>query len=653
MGPVRGLDSRRISRGHHGARRPRDRGWSRAGGGGGERATPEILTGTPDAGSQPERSEWRWIASACIAAPLGLLVISIANSLSYRGSSWGVPLFWTGLVLIVGTTAAALWSGKVNRNGSIGILVITGLALYAVKVLHSPAGLGGYDELLHYRTLDDLVRSGRLFGENSLLPISPFYPGLEIVTATLMKVTGVGIFSAALVVIGFARLLMVLAVYLFLERVCQPPRLAALGTLLYMACPSFVFFDAIFAYESLALPLAVFCLFALRAGQANEGGRRTALNVAGAAAGLAVAVTHHVTSFILVGTLVLWALATLAFHRIFPERVPGDGWAPALVVAAVITWAATVAKVVAGYLWPHVISAMSELVRIVSGESTSRRLFESSSGIKSPLLERLVGLGSVALVAACLPFGLWYLWKHQRRQPLAWLMGLGAVAYPVMMLMRFTRHGWAIGSRAMAFVYIPLALVLVCGTEILRASRWGALRKAAVAVPVILVIFAGGVIAGSGPSARLPLPYRAGSGEISIDAETIAAALWAREHLGPNNRIAADSTNASIMGSYGRQRVVTAADGVSITGLFLSPGPGVYQSEIIEKGRIRYVVVDRRIAGVIPLKGFFYESWERDLVDYGATVDAETLGRFDEVEGASRIYDSGNIQIYDLAGVAR
>ena len=421
----------------------------------GESTASPAAAKVEDLAAPPGKGGSRWMTAVGVAAPLGLLLIALANSLSFRGSSWGVPLFWIGLVLIFAPAAAALWSGKLSRQESIGILILTGLALYAVKVLHSPAGLGNFDELLHYRTLDDVAQSGRLFSENTLLPVSPFYPGLEIVTATVMKLTGLGILGAALTVIGVARLLMVLVVFLFLERVCKPPRLAGLGTLLYMACPSFVFFDAIFGYESLALPLAVFCLFAFRAGQLDEGGKRMALNLAGAAAGLAVVVTHHVTSFILAATLVLWAIGTWLFRRIDRVRAPGGGWGPALVLAAAVAWMATVSRVVVGYLWPHAVRAMTEMLRIVTGEATTRRLFESRAGISSPVLERIVGLGSVALIVACIPFGMWYLWKRQRTQSLAWLMALGAAAYPAMLLLRFTRSGWDIGSRAMAFIYIP------------------------------------------------------------------------------------------------------------------------------------------------------------------------------------------------------
>jgi hypothetical protein len=148
-------------------------------------------------------------------------------------------------------------------------------------------------------------------------------------------------------------------------------------------------------------------------------------------------------------------------------------------------------------------------------------------------------------------------------------------------------------------------------------------------------------------------PYRPGAGKASIEAEGVGAASWARATLGPGNRIVADSTNSSLMGSYGQQRTLSSADGVSISGLFLAPEFGEYQRTMISEGDIQFVVVDRRIAGVLPFQGFFFEKWEKQVVDYGSTVSTETVGRFDRIAGANRIYDSGNIQIYDVRGLAR
>ncbi len=48
----------------------------------------------------------------------------------------------------------------------------------------------GFDELLHYRTVDNILTTRHLFSPNSLLPVSPYYPGMETVTAVLVQLTG-------------------------------------------------------------------------------------------------------------------------------------------------------------------------------------------------------------------------------------------------------------------------------------------------------------------------------------------------------------------------------------------------------------------------------------------------------------------------------
>ena len=67
-----------------------------------------------------------------------------------------------------------------------------------------------------------------------------------------------------MIVVGAARVLMMLALFLLYERACGDSRLAGVGALVYAANPGFLFFDAQFAYESLALPLAVFTLWCIQ-----------------------------------------------------------------------------------------------------------------------------------------------------------------------------------------------------------------------------------------------------------------------------------------------------------------------------------------------------------------------------------------------------
>ena len=53
----------------------------------------------------------------------------------------------------------------------------------------------------------------------------------------------------------------------------------------------------------------------------------------------------------------------------------------------------------------------------------------------------------------------------------------------------------------------------------------------------------------------------------------------------------------TLMGTYGGQRMITnLIDGVSISGVFLSSHLGPNELEVLRKGRIHYIVVDRRIS---------------------------------------------------------
>ena len=102
------------------------------------------------------------------------------------------------------------------------------------------------------------------------------------------------------------------------------------------------------------------------------------------------------------------------------------------------------------------------------------------------------------------------------------------------------------------------------------------------------------------------------------------------------------------MGSLGYQDVVASQGKVSISQLFLSPDFGPREVQIAKSGRIDHVMVDRRIAGAQPLKGYIYERWERTVQPYGSTVSSDTVNKFDRLFEASKVFDSGNVEFFDL-----
>src|SRR5207253_960350 len=104
--------------------------------------------------------------------------------------------FWLGLLIIFVPSVVRLISPTASRFERISLLCGVGIAFLIKKVMYSPLYFSGYDEFLHWRTADDIARSTHLFSTNSLLPVSPDFPGLEIVTNELSMLSGLSTFHA-------------------------------------------------------------------------------------------------------------------------------------------------------------------------------------------------------------------------------------------------------------------------------------------------------------------------------------------------------------------------------------------------------------------------------------------------------------------------
>jgi hypothetical protein len=169
----------------------------------------------------------------------------------------------------------------------------------------------------------------------------------------------------------------------------------------------------------------------------------------------------------------------------------------------------------------------------------------------------------------------------------------------------------------------------------------------------LLVVTLGGVVLGSAPATRFPGPFIVGADARSITAEGVDTALWEREVLGPGRRIAADRVNRLLAGSYGRAYVVfQGSDGVETWQPFLSAGVGADEVARIRRANIDYLVIDRRLSSDLPLVPFYYEEGEIFNGEHTVPVAPRVLAKWDAASGVDRIYDSGNIQLYDVERVA-
>jgi hypothetical protein len=667
---------------------------------------PELLDNNTTIITKPAGKSWGWLPALSLTSASGVFLVALAAEAGRVASQWADLLFWLGLLVLIFPIALRLLSPEPARRERIALLVLLGSALHLFRELDYPLSFAYYDEFIHWREAQDLAASGHLFLANPLLPVGPFYPGLEILTNALSSLTGLSIFVSGMIVLGVAGLVLVLALYLFYEYLSGSAQVAGIATLLYAANPNF-FGNIGFAYESLAIPLAAFVLFAIVRRSYMPAGRRRGLTLAVWLGLAAVVITHHVTSYVLVAFLLLWTAAFLlprtvaSFHlrRDQKDRVgPGgvykgrffswirltrrsksiiipssplasqggsQGIAPPkptsvnpggvalLGLVLCVVWLKYTGDLAVGYLGPYLDNAVRQFIQVLASESAPRQLFHDGSGFVEPLWERVTAFASEGLIALGLPFGLFQIWRHYRANAVALALAIGALAYPFSQLARLTPPGQVIGGRTQAYVFASAAFVLAVGVTHFWLSRVPNWRYRVAVTGAIAVILIGGWILGTGPLwYRLPGPYVVSADHRSIDSESVATAEWARSYLGPGQRMIADSANTLLMATYGNQRVVTTVnDKITVSSVFLSPHFDAGVESVLRRGGIQYILVDRRLSTALPRTGYYYDEAEPNRLQYTKPIDPAALAKFDDVQNVSRVFDSGDIVIYDVEAI--
>ncbi len=595
-----------------------------------------------------------WLPILSLSSACGLLLLALAFSAARMEATWASradALFWAGLLALFVPSATRLIGARASRYERIVIVALFGLGLYAVKWLQSPVSFTFHDEFIHWRTALDILQTGQLFNQNPVLPISALFPGLEIITTALSGLSGLSIFAAGVLVLAAARVVLVLGLYLLYEQIGGSARLAGLATLLYMVNPKLIYFDAQFSYESLALPLGILVLYVIARRMAASGMSRRGLTLAALLAVGAMTVTHHLTTYAFAVFLALWALMVALVERRDAKRaqVGPSGMAIFMIVVSAV-WLVYVAAMVVSYIAPHVYGAMHEVIKMIQGELAPRVLFRDQTGEVEPLWERVASLLATLLILLALPWGLYSVWRYFRTNATALTLALVTLVYPATLALRFTTAGGEASDRAAGTLFVAIAFVLAAA--IIHALNLPVARKFWVPamLALVTVVFVGEIIVGAGPRwARLPGPYLVGADARSVEPEGISAATWARSYLGTGNRIATDRINSLLMITYGEQRTVNhAQDNLDISPLFVAPGYGPAQRAIVEQGKVRYVVVDRRLSTALPRLGIYYEAPEANALNHTTPIDPAALAKFDRLTDINRLFDSGDIVIYEI-----
>lgn len=459
----------------------------------------------------------------------------------------------------------------------------------------------------------------------------------------MASITGLPLFTSGLIVAGVAHLLFVCTLYLLFQRIGGSHRFAGVALLIYSSNPDLPYFDSTFTYQTLALAfLGVTLLAAWRMTEAETTEERARWLLVAMLFISATVVTHHVTSYMLTAMLFLVVLASL-----LTGDHPSVRWAGVLVlwsIVAVVCWVVFVAPQTISYLEPTVEGVAHSFRGLFASDHSSTQ----STSVVGPLGNEMSAAGAVLILSALLPFGWWQVWRRYRYQTWAVALAIGSFSWYAIIAIRLeAADGGELAGRAASFVFVPAAFIAALAlTRIIdRALRWQAAAIASASLVGILLMVFDGAINGWPPYwERLPGPYQVGGVERSVTPEEIAVARWTLAALGPDNRFAVDFGNSPVLGSYGDQSLV-----LKVGFLYTSRSYTLSDIQQVQAQSIHYILVDLRLSQSLPVSGQYFPI-DPNAGRYTHSIPLADLTKFNRAPGIARIFDVGNIVIYNLDG---
>jgi hypothetical protein len=589
----------------------------------------------------------------CATTGLGLCGEGLAMAVAPRYPVVGEVLFFVAIVVPFAIFLTVL---MLPRLGSLRGITVAVLGLYPAMVyrMSSPLVLAGYDEHQHEQSLMNLLRGSGLFSPNPVLRASPFYPGLEIFTGAVIRLTGLPVVLAISLVVLVCRLLLVLIIYHAALLVSPSRRGASLVVAFYAVSSEFYSFNSGFAYQTLALTLGLGGILLLRRAQLAEPAARRRIFFMASLVLIATVFTHHATSWMVLAFLIVWAAMSRKGERKLLVRTA------VVVGTAVAIWTATHGTLLAGYFLPIFSGVLQSAQTFLAG-TNEHHIFGASAGTP-PIAdwERAVlvvyELSCTLAALICASIMLPRAFRNQDR--MLGLLGALDLIFPITAVAHFNPSVGELGDRTSTFLFFPLALS--CSLIIERHPR--VTRRPArghnpirPAVLVALIIgtagvYLGGILLGSNPDwNRLPGPYLVSADFRSQDPETLAAVEWAATHLPAGSTVAADRVPAVLLGSLARLWPESApVQGLEPAQLYFSDSWGPQQTAIVKGLHIDYLYVDTRLADSLPYVGYYISEGETAKP---TRITAADVAKFAHVPGLKAVYHHGPVTIYDTAGL--
>lgn len=576
---------------------------------------------------------------------LGTLALALGYRIAWNGGSAARIIIEVALLLIAASFLLLVLKPRLSLRQAVWFCALMGVVFYLPKLFRVPDYFIFNDELQHLLAAEDIAAGASLFSFNPLNPVIAHYPVLPLVTAGVSELTTLSLFQAGNLVIIAARIALGVSLlyvyYVILRRV----RLAAIAVLLYGANPAFLFFDAQFAYESLAVPLAAVAFALLLAG-AKSARFRNASFAAGLVVVMVIVPTHALTTYAFGVIFLIFATCTAFLQPADRDVAVRLGAAGGVALVGGVLWSALVSTDTFSYFGSN-ISTVLDAVGTGLGQG---RLGPSPFG--TPGYVRGLAVASVLLLAGGFAAGVLIASRGRARAGFFSACAIVGTTYfislPVQLLQGLGTAPTVQRIWEFAFIGVAPIVALAVGA-LVRFSR--PLLGTGAAVLTVSIAILGGTSLRSGENVTMPGPYVPSSGPRALTSQVFEAAHWLRAHFGIHENVMGDATVSGAFGAYAESCPVTYENfGFKPWKVFFGSRLRRGGAKELERSDTAFVVVDRRIAESRPFGRYYFNPAEPALAN--GIMPSRYLEKFDQDRRFKRAYDNGAVAIYRYMPVA-
>lgn len=638
-----------------------------------ERPPSVTIAGKTAAAEASHRQARRPIISK-VAVLLGALIVVASSALFILSYHLG-PLdtgnrpyfvFFLAVALMAASYGWATVAARTPHAQGLVVVVAASTACIA-HLLRAPRHPFMHDEFGHLYTVTGLLHGDGLFQPNQIVTQSQNYPGFEAALYALHGVIRVAPYHIFQFVFVLLHVGLGLCVLSLARLALGTSRLAVLAAMIFIISPQLIFFDQLFSYESLGLPLAVAAITAaaLASRTQHRDGQLKLISCA-LLISLAAIPVHHLTSY-----EAIFGLAVIGIAWLLRSDKGARAGSVALVLGTgilavlAIAWNLARGANITHYLGVYVQSGVDALRQRVFGsgstaDSSSDGRASGSvgqsrnplSGAHYPLFETAATLITqfviLVLVVAALLAG------RKRREPAWWFAVVLTVAYYVTLPLLFS-SGSNAAHRSWSFTYVGLAIVASAGVKPLGRAIAKALRRPRAASPsrgpflaigsasLMAVLAVGFYGAGVNYLVEIPGPYVVGSDGRSAPPDLYRVGLWIRDHGHQDAVVLSDFSSISALEGVGHAFGNSNIAGLMTQGRTINPYPENV-ARAFAKQRPTYLVVNSYLSTLPSLEGFYF---------FPSQITPEPLPRswlskFETVPWMHRVYRQGAFTVYRI-----